>query len=307
MLLPLDRPADAPPPDPDRAHPLVYAEACLRCAHFYLAVSEAHGNMPRALDRLVAPTFPSSSPAAPTPPTGAAQARTARLTSLSPSNTVPRSTIAQWLSAAYSPHLALLALPVRLRLTAEIASLFGRIGYRRKEAFVLRELAALCAEGVAGRSIEVFAASGAGGPSPIPEEPSDPPRANGSSTGAGASSSSGAAARARAFDRGGSIVRTTSDPAGNDSIVRIVEKVCEAFGIEVAPRLSREDVQAERKKSIVQGRTLEILESEVGAFGWPGLQLGVLKDAIIISEALPGAFFSLIFLSCLRARSRLTH
>jgi len=290
MLLPLDRPADAPPPDPDRAHPLVYAEACLRCAHFYLAVSEAHGNMPRALDRLVAPTFPSSSPAAPTPPTGAAQARTARLTSLSPSNTVPRSTIAQWLSAAYSPHLALLALPVRLRLTAEIASLFGRIGYRRKEAFVLRELAALCAEGVAGRSIEVFAASGAGGPSPIPEEPSDPPRANGSSTGAGASSSSGAAARAGAFDRGGSIVRTTSDPAGNDSIVRIVEKVCEAFGIEVAPRLSREDVQAERKKSIVQGRTLEILESEVGAFGWPGLQLGVLKDAISISEALPGAF-----------------
>ncbi|KPV77636.1 uncharacterized protein RHOBADRAFT_33796 [Rhodotorula graminis WP1] len=282
MLLPLDRPADAPPPDPDRAHPLVYVEACLRCAHFYLAVSEAHGNVPRALDRLVAPS--TSSTTSSPPPTGAAQARTARLTSLSPSNTVPRSTIAQWISAAYSPHLALLALPVRLRLTAEIASLFGRIGYRRKEAFVLRELAALCAEGVAGRSIEVFAAAGAGGPSPIPEEPSDSPRANG---GAGGSTASGAAARARAFDRGGSIVRTTSDPAGNDSIVRIVEKVCEAFGIEVAPRLSSEDVQAERKKSIVQGRTLEILESEVGAFGWPGLQLGVLKDAIGIAEALP--------------------
>lgn len=243
--------------------------------------------MPRALERLVSP---SSSPAPTAPaPNSADQARSARLTSLSPSNTVPRSTIAQWISAAYSPHLALLSLPVRLRLTAEIASLFGRLGYRRKEAFVLRELAALCAEGVAGRSIEVFPASGpAGAPSPVPEEPSDSPRANGFSD--GTSGPRPVPGRARTVDRAGSIVRTTSDPAGNDSIVRIVEKVCEAFGIEVAPKLSRQDMQAERGKSIVQGRTLEILESEDGAFGWPALQLGVLKDAVGIAEALPGAW-----------------
>ncbi|BGP40785.1 hypothetical protein JCM10449v2_004750 [Rhodotorula kratochvilovae] len=283
MLLPLDRPSDAPPPDPDRAHPLVYVEACLRCAHFFLAVSEAHGSIPKALERLVST---SSAPSSANPPLSSAeQARTAHLTSLSPSNTVPRSTIAQWISNAYSPHLALLSLPARLRLTAEIASLFGRIGYRRKEAFVLRELAALCAEGVAGKSIEVFPATPSGaGPSPIPEEPRDSPTANGFFDGAPRPPPP---PRARTFDRAGSIVRTTSDPAGNDSIVRVVEKVCEVFGIQVAPRLSREDAQAERKKSIVQGRTLEILESEAGAFGWPGLQIGVLKDAIGIAEALP--------------------
>ncbi|GJN91136.1 hypothetical protein Rhopal_004154-T1 [Rhodotorula paludigena] len=279
MLTPLDRPADAPPLDPDRAHPLVYAEACLRCAAFLLAVYEAHGSIPKALQRLVSPSSPSTAPS-----TSSEQARAAHLASLSPSNTVPRSSIALWLSTAYSPHLALLALPSRLRLTAEVASLFGRIGYRRKESFVLRELAALCAEGVAGRNIEVFSA--AAGPSPIPEERGDTPAGSARNSIDG-SPHAPLPPRNKPSDRTASIVRTTSDPAGNDSIVRILEKVCESFGVQVAPRLSREDAQTERGKSIVQGRTLEIMEREVGSFGWPNLQIGVLKDAICIAEALP--------------------
>ncbi|GAA6044610.1 hypothetical protein JCM8097_006453 [Rhodosporidiobolus ruineniae] len=279
MLTPLDRPADSPPPDPDRAHPLVYVEACIRCAHFLLAVSEAHGVMSKALERLVSPSTSAPSPL----PSSADLARAARLASLSPSSTVPRSSIATWVSNAYSPHLALLALPARLRLSAEIASLFGRIGYRRKEAFVLRELAALCAEGVSGKNVEVFPAAPPGQPSPVAEEfDTTPPP----SSGALSANRRGGRPSARRL-ASGSIVRTTSDPAGNESIVRITEKVCEAFGIPVAPRLSREDAKKERKKSLIQGRTLEIMESEVGTFGWPGLQVGVLKDAIGIAEALP--------------------
>lgn len=285
MLIPLDRPADAPPPDPDRSHPLVYVEACIRCAAFLLAVYEAHGSIPQALERLVSP--PTAAPStSSTSLSSAEQARRARFAALSPSNTVPRSTIALWLSQAYSPHLALLSLPPRLRLTAEIASLFGRIGYRRKEASVLRELAALCAEGVAGKSIEVFAPSGH---SPIPEEPREgvngtPAIVNGFKPADAASRPD--LPRTKTFDRGGSIVRTMSDPAGNESIVRIVEKVCEAFGIQVVPRSQREEVG---KLSIIQGRTVEIMESGNGSFGWPSLQIGVLKDAIGIAEALPGA------------------
>ncbi|GAA5872900.1 hypothetical protein JCM8547_003260 [Rhodosporidiobolus lusitaniae] len=281
MLTPVDRPSDAPPPDPDRAHPLVYIEACLRCAHFLLAVYEAHGTMSKALDRLVSSPPPDSPPRSSTE-----QARVARLASFSPSNTVPRSSIAQWLATAYSPHLATLFLPSRLRLTAEIASLYGRIGYRRKEAFVLRDLAALCAEGVAGKNIEVFPA--AGQPSPIAEENElSTPRTNGSGSASSALQPNGAGRPTPHRLASGSIVRTTSDPAGNESIVRVVEKMCEAFGIQVAPALTREDAKAERRKSLIQGRTLEIMESEVGTFGWPGLQVGVLKDAIAIAEALP--------------------
>lgn len=282
MLTPLDRATDPAHLDPDRAHPLVYAEACLRCAHFLLAVHEANGAMHKALERLVSP-----SPASPSA-SGADQARRARLTSLSPSNTVPRSSIATWISNAYSPHLSQLALPIRLSLTAEIASLFGRIGYRRKEAFVLRELAALCAEGVAGKSVEVFDAAGPARPSPVAEgddrssTTSPPTSATLQPNGKGRPSPFRAAS--------GSIVRTTSDPAGNESIVRITEKVCEAFGIRVAPRVPREHAKEEKRKSLIQGRSLEIMEHEVGTFGWPGLQVGVLKDAISIAESLPGPF-----------------
>lgn len=288
MLTPLDRSSDASPPDPDRAHPLVYIESCLRSAHFLLAVYESHGTMSKALERLCAPT-----PSSPPPPLGSAeQARVARFASFSPSNTVPRSFIATSLASAYSPHLVTLSLPTRLRLTSEIASLYGRIGYRRKEAFVLRELAALCAEGVAGKSIEVFpAAGGTAGPSPIAEEMGSP-RSNDVATPSALQPAGNGRPAPHRFTSG-SIVRTTSDSAGNESIVRITEKVCEAFGIQVAPRVSREDAKAAKRKSMVQGRTLEIMESEVGTFGWPSLQVGVLKDAIGIAEALPGALHSL--------------
>ncbi|GAA5826496.1 hypothetical protein JCM11251_002398 [Rhodosporidiobolus azoricus] len=281
MLAPLDRTVDAAQLDPDRAHPIVYAEACLRCAHFLIAVHEAQGAMQKALERLVSP----SSTAPPFPRSGADQAQKARLTSLSPSNTVPRSSIATWISNAYSPHLSKLDLPIRLRLTSEVASLFGRIGYRRKEAFVLRELAAICAEGVAGKSIEVFAADGPAHPFPVAEEDG---RSSGASTPLSSTlQSNGKRPPSLSRLKSGSIVRTTSDPAGNESIVRITEKVCEAFGIRVAPRVPRERTKEEKRKSLIQGRSLEIMENEVGTFGWPGLQVGVLKDAISIAEVLP--------------------
>ncbi|GAA5898275.1 TRAPPII-specific subunit TRS120 [Sporobolomyces salmoneus] len=269
MLTPLNVPIEAPPPDPDRAHPLLYAEASLRCAYFLLAVYEAQGSMPKALERLVSSSPDTASQNDDT--TSREQAKNAQFASLAPSNTVPRSSIALWISSAYSPHLATLSLPIRLRITSEVASLFGRIGYRRKEAFVLRELAALCAEGVAGRNIEVFPVGEGGGgrgptggiPSPIPEEE-------------GVVSSSSKTA---------SIVRTTTTTVGNDSIIRLSDRVCAAFGIQVTPRATR--AKKGKRMSMMQGRALEIAEGGIGTFGWPGLQIGVLKDAIAIAESLP--------------------
>ena len=285
MLTPLNLPADSPPPDPDRTHPLLYAEAPLRCAYFLLAVYEAHGSMQKALDRLVSPPSSSTLPPISTADSDVSQSRTAQLASLAPSNTVPRSSIALWISTAYSPHLATLSLPIRLRITSEVASLFGRIGYRRKEAFVLRELAALCAEGVAGRGIEILPVGGsrggnAGIPSPIPEEGglSNPPiHVNGIH---------------KPTPRTSNLVQTTSSSAGNDSIIRLSERVCEAFGIRVAPRAP--GGKKKNRMSMMQGRALEITESGTGVFGWPGLQVGVLKDAIAIAESLPGEQLSLV-------------
>jgi hypothetical protein len=191
--------------------------------------------------------------------------------SLSPSNSVPRSTIATWLSAASSSYLSTLALPVRLRVTGEVASMFERIRYPRKAAFVLRELAALCAEGVAkkGATVEATPEGQADASlSPVREEES--PSACSAGTGSTVASSVHA-----------SIVRMTSDSAGNDSVVQIAEKVCEAFGVDVVPK-SR-DGKRQRQGS-PQGHWFSSREH----FGWPALQIGALKDSISIAEALPG-------------------
>ncbi|SCZ89502.1 BZ3500_MvSof-1268-A1-R1_Chr9g10432 [Microbotryum saponariae] len=286
-----------PPPDPDCCHPLIYAEACLRIARFLLAVHEARGKIERAIEKLIIPsncsassalrkgsTFMTSTSAARTK-NSEDEAQEARWRSLSPSNPVPRSMIAQWASMAYSAHLGQLALPTRLRVTGEIASFFGRIGYRRKEGFVLRELAALCGQGVAGKGVEVFSAvHGTSPTSPV------------SATKDGHKVSGGQLLPAM-NDRTASIVRTTSDSAGNESIIRIAEKVCESFGIVVVPRIARDTSTPNtasghhlRQKSLLQGRPLELdyrLSSSTSPFGWSHLQMGVLKDAISVAEALP--------------------
>lgn len=283
MLPTLNPLPDQPPPDPDRAHPLVYAEACLRCARFLLAVWEANGSIDKALERLVQPPPNWSEEAK----TSEEEARAARLRSLAPSNTVPRSSIASWVSLAYSPHLSALSLPTRLRVTGEIASIFGRIGYRRKESFVLRELAALCGEGVAGKGIEVFSTV-----DPSPHPPTIKEEGDESATATPPAPNGRPILRINppSSDSAPSIVRTTSDSAGNDSIIRIAEKVCEAFGIIVVPKVTARMLQEERRRSLLQGRPVEIMESERDRFGWSGLQVGVLRDAISIAEALPGEF-----------------
>lgn len=248
---------------------------------------ECNGSVDRALERLVLP-LPSLRDEV---KTSEEEARTARLRSLAPSNTVPRSSIATWVSLAYSPHLASLSLPTRLRVTGEIASMFGRIGYRRKESFVLRELAALCGEGVAGRGIEVFSTA-----PPVPATPTNKEEADEKDSATSPAPNGRPNLRINpslpSTENSASIVRTTSDSAGNDSIIRVAEKVCEAFGIVVVPKASTKQAKEERRRSLLQGRPIEIQESERNQFGWSGLQVGVLRDAISIAEALPGQSFA---------------
>lgn len=293
------------PLDPDRSHPVVYAETCLRGAKFLLAVWENGGSMDKALAQLTSPLSASlsRSPQVATisdSVSSEVQARTARLISLSPSSTVPRSSIASFIGLAYGPHLTSLPLPVRLRLTGEIANLYGKIGYRRKEAFVLRELAALCGEGVSGKGIEVIKEAGFRGT--VDERPREEEASLDEDIAGdlGASprnpilprTSNGVSPRIDVRNDRASIVRTTSQSTGNESIVRLLEKVCDSFGVMVVTKISeaaREKERKDKRRSLVQGRPVEIMEqSSVRRFGWPVLQVGVLRDAITIAEALPG-------------------
>ncbi|GAA5987807.1 hypothetical protein JCM10908_007223 [Rhodotorula pacifica] len=252
MLAPINSSRDsAGALDPDRAHPLLYAEACLRNAKFLLAVNEARGSMPKALQTLVSPA-----PAESASSSSAEQAHRARLNSLAPSNTVPRSSIATWLDSAYSPHLTTLAAPTRIRTLSDIAGCYGRIGYRRKEAFVLREVAALCAETAATHaqvnSIPFANGFGAGD---LRIDVGPGPRLNGTN--------------------GMAAVPIPIRPSARtdySQVLNIAERACEAYGL-LPPSQSGADVD----------NTTNTIEHR---FGWPALQLGMLQDAIAVAEAL---------------------
>lgn len=190
-----------------------------------------------------------------------------------------RTAIAQHLSAAYLPHLASVPLTTRVSLLGEIASGFGKIAYSRKKAFVLRELAGAIGEGVAaaisqqGRDERRMA--GLGGIAEEGDEHS-------------LSRSNGVESRGRASPPTATVSTSSIDSTGNEAVILILEEVCRSFGIPVVvPRARRKD---ERRKSLLQGQSQDRdgVEEERTRFGWPSLQMGVLRDAISVAEALPG-------------------
>lgn len=250
--------------DPDRAHPLLYIEACLRSAKYLLAINEAQGSIPKALQRLVSPTVPIS-----IAESGPEQARRARLNSLALSNTVPRSSVAAWLDSAYSPHLATLSVPMRIRVLAEIASCFGRIGYRRKEAFVLREVAALCADSAASQQAALALRDRSGnGSLALRIDTGSKSSRNGTN---------------------GKVLPTPRRRAGiatdtHLQILEVLERVCSAYGLDPGPT-GDDHASAETASPIEQTQT-----SSAGTrFGWPSIQLGTLQDATRMAEMVNGS------------------
>lgn len=206
----------------------------------------------------------------------------ARRRALNPSNPLQRSAIALPLSLAYSPHLASLALETRVRLLGEIARGFGKIGYERKRGFVLRELAGVLGEGVGRRGgAEVVTTSKS--TTTIREEDED------GGTSKRASLDAGRKALPRSPAPPSTVRTTSTDQTGNESIITILETVCSAFGIDILPRVSSLTARKEeRRKSVLQGPAAEEVDDTALRFGWPSLQMGVLRDAIAVAEALPG-------------------
>lgn len=280
MLAPLNTSRDsAGALDPDRAHPLLYVEAGLRSAKFLSAVNEARGSIPKALQSLVSPTLP-----VPIAESGPEQARRARLNFLAPSNTVPRLSIATWLDSAYSPHLATLSVPTRIRVLADIASCFGRIGYRRKEAFVLREVAALCADSAASdqASLALQDASGNGGLDLRIDTGSNSSR-NGTN---------------------GKVLPTPRRRAGiasdtQSQIFGVLERVCSACGLDLGPTGDRKGTAG--NASPIEQTQISSVETR---FGWPAIQLGVLQDAKRMAELVNGLSWYLLLLEALHVDRR---
>jgi hypothetical protein len=153
-----------------------------------------------------------------------------------------------------------------------MASIYSCLGYMRKEAYILREvLGCLLDLMVCGREEDGFSY-----PSGVP-----------SSAGLGIQPISGVG-----VGWGSVGVRLSESVDGNSSILHLLIYVCQVLGINLeAVRMinsvDRLASLANDRESILKYEE-EVMEGFKEPYGWPELQVGVVREAVAVAEALPG-------------------
>ena len=187
---------------------------------------------------------------------GASQPHISDYARLSALSSIQRFSVAEIASQAITKALETIVVTDRLAVLKALASLYSTLGYTRKRAVVLREIAALLSDGIR---------------------------------------------RARTTQASEVVVRSTPATEGNTAIVSLLEKVCEAYGVELIERLvvgSKE--AANRRRQSVFGLSGDKVKSTVvsdepdlvGRFGWPSLQVSVVRDAVYMAGMISGERYS---------------
>ena len=81
-------------------------------------------------------------------------------------------------------------------------------------------------------------------------------------------------------------VRESESTNGNESIIRLVKYVCEVYGVDLG---AVNIVGPNAKGGVEVGVDDEAIEGRMLRYGWDELQLGVVREATAVVEALPGA------------------
>lgn len=189
---------------------------------------------------------------------------------------ITRSQIAGTVSQAHGPWLLHLGPQERLAVLQSMASIYICLGYRRKEAYVLREVISCIMDlVVCGRDEDYqLRRSDVGSPglvartADLQNGDDNTPTANGS----------------LAF-------RPNENMQGNQSVLKILTYVCKALGVDLESVNVASPPNAEEGNfdlHIVPFEVLSLAESLNNSFGWPELQVGVVREAIAVAEALPG-------------------
>lgn len=189
---------------------------------------------------------------------------------------ITRSQIASTISQAHGPWLLHLGPQERLVVLQSMASVYSCLGYRRREAYVLREVISCVMDlVVCGRDEEY--------------------QLRRSDTG-----SAGLVVRTAGLQNGdentptgnGSLAfRPNENIQGNQSVLKMLTYTCKALGVDLEsvsvaalPNTGEDNVDPH----IVPFEALSMVESLNNSFGWPELQVGVVREAIAVAEALPG-------------------
>ena len=186
---------------------------------------------------------------------------------------ISRSVIAAILAQAHGPWLLHFGPRERLAALETMAGIYACLGYKRKEAYILREvLGCIMDLLVCGR---------------------EDLRGSAAKASPGTNAGLGIRGVNMGDGSGGAVaMRYNDSEEGNQSILRILKYVCKVLGIdlEAVKLLAPNAEQAEDGNDKVQITESvsdgdEIIEE---VYGWPELQVGVIREAIAVAESLPG-------------------
>lgn len=173
---------------------------------------------------------------------------------------ITRPQMAAAISQAHGPWLLHLSHRERIITLEAIAYLYSSLGYRRKEAYILREVVGCIMD------LIVYA-----------REQPEPGFSSGTTVNGKGSSDSGAVA-----------VKGIERSTGNESILKLVKYICDVHGINLeAVRFVNTDTHGAREEgAAAQDTSSGDLPED--PYGWPELQIGIIREALSVAEALPG-------------------
>ncbi|KAJ3715606.1 TRAPP II complex [Lentinula guzmanii] len=172
----------------------------------------------------------------------------ANLERLSSMSGIPRTSISSLLAQTHGSWLLHLGPRERVGVLEAIASTYSCLGYRRKESYILREvLGCILDLIVCGRQEDAHT-------------------------------------NMRSFGNKGNVgIRLNESSDGNDSILRLLKHVCKVLGVNLDAIQIMEDKSDPRSHSEADDDSDVYREP----FGWPELQIGVVRESVAVAEALP--------------------
>lgn len=173
---------------------------------------------------------------------------------------VTRPQMAAVISQAHGPWLLHLGHRERINTLENIAYLYSSLGYRRKEVYILRE--------VVGCIMDLVVCAR--------EQPEPGLSYRTTVSGKGSDDSSAV------------VVKGIERSTGNESVLKLVKHICGVHGINLeAVRFVNTDTYGTQEKGPVSQDTgSDDLPED--PFGWPELQIGIIREALSVAEALPG-------------------
>ncbi|KAG6850996.1 hypothetical protein H0H93_004483 [Arthromyces matolae] len=249
----------------------LYTSCVLRHASFLFSIWSAKGWGPLAFTTMLQP-----GPKPYLPPTlSKDESAWANLERLSVISGISRTSIASTLSQIHGPWLLHLGARERIAILASTSSLYACLGYRRKESYILREVLGCVLDlMVCGREED-----GLSRMSSIPGTSGLGLQGLNASMGAGGWSGVG--------------VRMSESADGNDSVLGLLKHICRVLGIDldavnlIDVNSAGHETPAQRDGSSIYDEYDNDALGLSETYGWPELQVGVVREAVAVAEALP--------------------